>query len=798
MAKRTYTTLVFLAILLAGAKAQTDTLGPPGRVIDFDSLLLPKRLGYTDIHTPLTRQSDRIKIISGSRFPIESDDLPYSVYVITKEEIRQNGYETLVDALKMAPGIRVSQPGNAIEGETFLMRGFLGNTYAKILINDVPIKPIFVGGMPIGAQLPIKEAERIEVIYGAGAALYGGDANAGVINIITRQSEKPVFMQADLSAGQGLYSSVSVMFGARLGKDKRIFNLFAYGSNVLLERRNIFYDLDYNYLPATYFRLGGEDSTFTRYRNYAGTYNRPLLTNTPHLSRKFGLTLNYKGTTLSVESMYRRDHSALGLNPVAVSYSNPFTYTGEGIWRANLNFYKSKPKRNTKTDITYLHYRLDNRSSVLYVQNYLSRIIYDATAAEANRVGTDRDSIYREAYNGLFDGQRYLYATSDEIRLEHVRNYRILKRFSLTAGANVKAGGGIPFTSFIARPVDKGDIELDTISFEDSINGVLRYDPSIFPVGPELQLVAEFNAFGQLLYSWKRFNIIGGVYYSTIAGLAETGLSPRLAGLWKLTENIRVRASWGQSFRSPGAYYNAISYQVRSDTIGHPLRDLGSLEPGQTAYLEPERTTSLEGGFRWNIGDYIRLDATWFSNRTSNLVRYADNREIITDTLSQRFLGYQNDSAFETRLKGGQLHLQVSNILSNNLLEAQYNFTWSKATKKEQFFIEDLYREPNYEGQIHQLRLFVRPGKRNTFILDGLWVRGLDEQLIDGQRTNKFFTLDATYRFAFTDRFNVYMKATNVFNKKYPGIRATGTFDDLQYNPQNGIFFRLGMNYFVE
>ena len=84
----------------------------------------PKKLGVFDIIKPVDQDKDQIKMISGSRFPISAADLPFSTHIITKEEIRQNGYETLVDALKMVPGIRVSQPGSALEGETFLMRGF--------------------------------------------------------------------------------------------------------------------------------------------------------------------------------------------------------------------------------------------------------------------------------------------------------------------------------------------------------------------------------------------------------------------------------------------------------------------------------------------------------------------------------------------------------------------------------------------------------------------------------------------------------------------------------------------------
>jgi len=689
----------------------------------------------------------------------------------------------------MAPGCRVSQPGNAIEGETFLMRGLHGNTYAKILINDVPIKPAFVGGMPIGAQLPIKEAERIEVIYGAGSALYGADANAGVINIITRKSEKPVFMQADLNVGQGLYSSVNVMFGGKLGKADRIFNLFAYGSNVLFENRNIFYDRSFNYNPGNYLLLGGDDTSYVNLPNYAGTAARPELTNTPHLSRKFGISLNFRGITLSLESMYRRDHSALGLNPLAVSYANPLTYTGEGIWRVNLNFFKSKTNRNRKTDISYLRYRLDDRSSILFVQNDLSRELRDATMFEAFRAHGDsawyyEPILFQQVGDRYLNGLRYFYGESNEIRIEHVRNYRILKRFSLTAGGNIRTGWGIPMTSMISRPVNENDISYD---YE---NNILTYTEGIFPVAPDFQFYGEANGFGQLFYNGKNLNLSGGINYSTISDLTEIGVSPRLAGLLKITEKLRVRASWGRSFRAPSAFYSAVSHRVSSINLDELQRDF--------MQFGAEKTTSLETGLRWYLKDYLRLDLTWFSNETTNLIRYDRYFEEFNDTLRQNLLGYQNDTIGVAKIKGGQLHLRLANIFRNNFLEAQFNLTWSKTKPDDRIGIPERDDLPTYAGRINQLRLIVRPVTKTTLILDGLWLAKADEQRVMGVPSDKIFTMDATARLAFNDRFDVYVKIVNLFDTQYAGIRASGTPNDLAYNPQTGFFLRFGLNYFVE
>jgi outer membrane receptor protein involved in Fe transport len=647
--------------------------------------------------------------------------------------------------------------------------------------------------MPIGAQLPIKEAERIEIIYGAGSAIYGGDTNAGVINIITRQSQRPVFTQANLSVGQGLYSSVNVMFGGRLGKDKRIFNLFAYGSNVLLERRNTFYDEANNYNPLNYL---GDTPNF-RYMdspNYAGTRTQPSLTNTPHLSRKFGISLNYKGITLSIESMYRRDHSAIGLNPVAVSYANPLTYTGEGIWRGNLNFFKDRPRMNSKWDITYLHYRLDNRSSVLFVENHLASVVFDAAGVEAWRLHGDsamyyQGPIYQNAYNTLFAGLRYMYGLSDEIRIEHVRNFRLLKRISLTAGTNVRAAYGSPITYFVSKPVTTSDIELTDVVGEPI------YNPAVFPVAPQQELAAEANAFGQLFYNWKSITLIAGVYASVYSQLdtAQTGLSPRFAGLWKLGEGLKLRASWGQSFRPPSLYYNAVSYAVTSDSLAHPIRSAASL--GNM----PEKTVSFEGGVRWQLGDFLLGDLTWFNNRTSNLLRYSLIQSTDINSTYYGYLGYESGTLAEAKVRGWQLHLRLSNLLPENWLEAQYNVTISKADDPLQTVeFDDVEERPSFKGQIHQLRLLAHPGKRIHFIFDGLWVRGIRDFTIDGQTRNRFFTLDAVARFAFNQQFSVYIKVINLLDKKYPGIRATGTPDDLLYNPQNGTFFRLGMNYSLE
>ncbi len=788
--KRTILLLPLFLLALTLRSQQRDTV----------PLLNPEVLGEKDIYIPLENPNKAVKIISGSRFPVSSADLPFSTHVITRQEIRRNGYETLVDALKMVPGIRVSQPGSATDGETFLMRGLLGNTYAKILINDIPVKPSIVASMPIGAQLPVKEAERIEIIYGAGAALYGSDASAGVINIITRDSEKPVFMQADLAVGGGVYSSANVMFGGRLGRDKRIFKFMAYGSNVLLERRKIFDD-KYIYLPSNY----SNNEFYAQLPNYGGKVNDPILTSTPHLSRKFGFNVKYKRLTLSCETMYRRDHSSLGLNTVAHTFRNPLTFQGESILRFNVNVFKEKKKWNRKTDFTYMRYKLDERSSSLPVRNQMSIMLFNAATAKARSSSNDSTNQYfLRNYNSYQNGLRYQYANSNEFRIEHVRNYRMFNRITATMGANLKAVFGIPPTGLLERPFVEGR-NIGTI---DSILGK-AYVTVPLPFEREF---SEFNLFGQLFYNGKKIKLAAGFNWAAVGLLALTeeqagqydALSPKLSALWEVQKNVNIRSSIGTSFRPPNLSYETNSYFIYSPTER-------TLYSPYKFRVEPEKNISWENGIRWKTdSENVGADLTWYLNRTTNLIRYRNEGEFNTDsTVYVGQLGYTNIKDSNIRFTGGQFSIffnaiEVKKRMVSYEAEGQklstgmISFSWLKAKKVELSTFEAFKNLQPPAGNMLQFRYTLTPGDRNAIILD--LIRYKDLARTGGIKPdNKFWTWDLTWRYRFTDRFDCYMKVINLLNKKYSGILPEAAPADLLiYNPQSGFFIRLGMNYYIE
>jgi outer membrane receptor for ferrienterochelin and colicins len=116
---------------------------------------------------------------------------PSVATVITAEDIKAQGATDLDEVLETVPGLHVSRspiaytPVYTIRG----IRGTLTNPQVLMLVNGIPITGAYTGDrFHVWAGMPLENIARIEVIRGPGSALYGADAYAGVINILTKTS----------------------------------------------------------------------------------------------------------------------------------------------------------------------------------------------------------------------------------------------------------------------------------------------------------------------------------------------------------------------------------------------------------------------------------------------------------------------------------------------------------------------------------------------------------------------------------------------------------------------------------
>jgi iron complex outermembrane receptor protein len=144
-----------------------------------------------------------IPIYSVSKMEESTFDAPLSSTVITRQEIKRAGCTTIMEALRLCPGVIVREQSNG--NYDIHIRGldnvppnssmfFWTNSTTLVMIDNRPVYNYMHGGT-FWETLPIdlNDVERIEVVRGPSSALYGPNAESGVINIITRKPEKVGF-----------------------------------------------------------------------------------------------------------------------------------------------------------------------------------------------------------------------------------------------------------------------------------------------------------------------------------------------------------------------------------------------------------------------------------------------------------------------------------------------------------------------------------------------------------------------------------------------------------------------------
>ena len=152
-------------------------------------------------------------IVTASREPQPLELSPSSTYVIPRAEIEGRRYPNLLEALRDIPGVHVDQPGARGSRSSIYVRG-LDPNHTLVLIDGVRVNDPTNsrGGSFDFSTLSVDNVERIEIVRGPMSAVYGSDAIAGVVNVITRRGGKANELQLDLSGGR--FGYIRAMGGA--------------------------------------------------------------------------------------------------------------------------------------------------------------------------------------------------------------------------------------------------------------------------------------------------------------------------------------------------------------------------------------------------------------------------------------------------------------------------------------------------------------------------------------------------------------------------------------------------------
>jgi iron complex outermembrane receptor protein len=186
---------IFLMLSANLASAQTDSLSGNIEDISLEDLM-------------------NVKIVSASKKEESQFDAALSASSVNKDEIKRSGATTIMEALRLLPGLFVTETTNG--NYNVSLRGFSNmpnesalnaatNSITLVMIDNRPVYNYFNGGT-FWETLPVdlNDVEKIEVVRGPAAAIYGPNAAAGVINIITRRPQK-----------EGLYTVANAQYGTQ-------------------------------------------------------------------------------------------------------------------------------------------------------------------------------------------------------------------------------------------------------------------------------------------------------------------------------------------------------------------------------------------------------------------------------------------------------------------------------------------------------------------------------------------------------------------------------------------------------
>ncbi len=138
-------------------------------------------------------------VTTATRTPRPASELLAPVVIVDRDAIERSLAADLTDLLRFYAGIDIARSGGPGQTSSAFLRGTESN-HVLLLVDGVELNPGTIGGAPFAA-IPLAAIERIEIVFGPRAVLYGSEAIGGVINLITRRGAARPALSISASAG---------------------------------------------------------------------------------------------------------------------------------------------------------------------------------------------------------------------------------------------------------------------------------------------------------------------------------------------------------------------------------------------------------------------------------------------------------------------------------------------------------------------------------------------------------------------------------------------------------------------
>lgn len=507
-------------------------------------------------------------VFTASRQAQRLSDAPATILIITAEEIRTRGYQTLLDVLGDLPEYKTEQYGtdnpcfNAVS-----TRGIYNQEKFLILMDGLRISSYTNEPAPLMSNIPIQGVKQIEIVTSAASALYGADALMGVINLISYTPEETKYARASLYAGRFNLLGGNFFVGQKFGQvGIRINSQVAYDGlpNFATHYPEVYPDINESH------RTGVFQSSF-------GPMTAPQPVSpeisTPAYSYGVEAAVTYQNLTFSFYRGYTR-------LPSSITYA-----ANNAVYNDDVSLAQAYMKGSASFSKTFN--RLQNTTTVLFSQ-------YDLLP----------ESNFRNVYNGLNYGYKFGYSST--WFMEQQNAYQFSNRFSVSGGLSMQSSYALP----------KGDDLTTIVNPSDRLESIIVGTP--FNADFFSTQYYNFGAYLQALFKpVQRVSItVGGRYdYNT---RFNPVFNPRVGVSYNASSKTLIKLFYGSGFLAPPPFYELSHFgSFYTPDTGKTWASFFYQLPNPE--LNPIRLSSFEGAIRQKIGP-LSLNLTVYYIRASDLL----------------------------------------------------------------------------------------------------------------------------------------------------------------------------------
>lgn len=522
--------------------------------------------------------SDEV-VVTATRSERRLTDVPTSVSVVTSETIEDTPAKTLDDILRRTPSVDLPNASSYQlhpTADSVSMRG-LGGSRALVLVDGVPIVDPFFGYVQ-WSQAPVENIERVEVVRGGGATLWGNYAMGGVINVLTRRPEETKLI---VQGGGGNYGS---------------YRTDAYGSLVASDNVRLGLDVGVNHTDG-YMQVSKADR---------GPINRPTSFTAYNVAATGDVDLTPKLAAHGRVTYFRNDQNLI--TELQKNKQRTWTYSGDMTQSFGGNATLTLAAFGTDS-----HFRTDNpgtpagatANEAEFVQNLHRTPVSDVGASlvwsqsfdngwlRSYSVGTDYHRISGKDVADIFDetgaqvrtdigsGKQRFRGMFAQASLKPVEQLEVLASLRYQSFRNFDAFDGSP--GGLGTAPETRDTSVDPrISVRYSVSPVFALRGAYY---------TAFHA-PSLDNLYRTFSVPQGIFYGSPI-LTPENLEGGEAGFDITTGALRLQVT---------AYRNTISNLITSRNL-----DFAELPPGfffgsRRINAGAARAQGIEAEANWEIG----------------------------------------------------------------------------------------------------------------------------------------------------------------------------------------------------